>query len=293
MSTVNRRTFLSRTSMTLGALALAPTGEMLAAAAANDMPVGFQTYPIREMLAKDIPGTLKVMADMGYTLVEMCYPKTYAPLGFGPLAAMKTSEIKSIIENAGLTCPSSHFGYADFTDEVKLDEAIKFAHDLGITQVICSTFWIQNKPDLKLSDYQEAADKLNKAAEKIKAAGLQAGFHNHGFEFVTLEGSLVYDVLLQRFDANLVKLQFQTEVINYGFKASDYFKKYPGRFFSSHLSDWTTEKKAVPLGQGIMKWNEFFAEARTGGVKNIFVEMGFDTLKDSVAYLKSNQKFGL
>ena len=285
MNKLNRRSFLSQTSLSLGALALVNPNELFAAAGVNNMPIGFQTYVVREMLNKDFPGTLKIMADMGYKIVEMCYPKTYAQLGFGPLAALKTSEIKKTIEDAGLTCPSSHFGYADFTDEVRLNEAIQYSHDLGITQVICSTFWIQNKENLKISDYQEAADKLNKGAEKIKAAGLQAGFHNHSFEFVMLDGSLVYDVLLQRFDPNLVKMQFQTEVINYGFKASDYFKKYPGRFFSAHLSDWNTEKKAVPIGKGIINWNEFFAEAKTGGVKNIFVEMGFETLKESAVYL--------
>jgi sugar phosphate isomerase/epimerase len=285
MNSFNRRAFLAKSTMALGAIAVAQTQDLFAAAGVNNMPVGFQTYPIREMLAKDFRGTLKIMSDMGYKIVEMCYPKTYAQLGFGPLASLKTSEIKSTIENAGLTCPSSHFGFADFTDEAKLDETIKFSHDLGITQVICSTFWIQNKPDLKISDYQEAADKLNKAAEKIKAAGLQAGFHNHSFEFVKVDDALVYDVLLQRFDPNLVKMQFQTEVINYGFKASDYFKKYPGRFFSAHLSDWTTDKKAVPIGKGIIDWKEFFKNAKKGGVKNIFVEMGFETLKESAAYL--------
>jgi sugar phosphate isomerase/epimerase len=286
-----RRTFLVRSSLSLGALALAQHHELFAFAKAKGMPIGFQTFPIREMLGKDFPGTLKTMADMGYKITEMCYPKGYAQIGFGPLANLKASEIKKTIEDAGLSCPSCHFGFGEFTDEAKLDESIKFAHELGITQVICATFWIQETANL--NDYMVAADKLNKAAEKIKAAGLQAGFHNHSFEFDVLDGSLVYDALLQRFDPNLVKLQFQTEVINRGYKASEYFKKYPGRFFSAHLSDWNTEKKAVPLGQGVMNWDEFFAEAKTGGVKNIFVEMRFDTLKESAAYLRSHKSYKL
>ena len=100
-----------------------------------------------------------------------------------------------------------------------------------------------------------------------------------------LDGQLIYNALMNRFDVNLVKMQVQTEVINLGYKASDYFKKYPGRFISSHLSDWTADKKEVPVGQGIIDWKEFFAAAKTGGVKNFFVEMGFDKFKDSVAYI--------
>ena len=136
-----------------------------------------------------------------------------------------------------------------------------------------------------LKDYQDAADKLNKSAEKIKKGGMQAGFHNHEFEFNMLEGQLIYDALMARFDADLVKMQFQTEVINLGYKAADYFKKYPGRFVSSHLSDWTTDKKEVPIGQGVIDWKEFFAAAKTGGVKNFFVEMAPDKFKDSANYI--------
>jgi sugar phosphate isomerase/epimerase len=72
-------------------------------------------------------------------------------------------------------------------------------------------------------------------------------------------------------------------VINLGYKAADYFKKYPGRFISSHLSDWTADKKEVPIGQGIIDWKEFFTAAKTGGVQNIFVEMSLPNLKDSAS----------
>lgn len=112
---------------------------------------------------------------------------------------------------------------------------------------------------------------------------MQTGFHNHEFEFATLDGLLIYDALMERFDPQLVKMQFQTEVINLGYKAADYFKKYPGRFISSHLSDWTADKKEVPIGKGVIDWKEFFAAAKTGGVQNIFVEMSLDNLKGSAA----------
>ena len=166
-----------------------------------------------------------------------------------------------------------------------MDDRIQFAQDLGLTQMICSTFWLPKTATL--NDYQAAADKLNKAAEKIKAAGMQAGFHNHEFEFAKLDGQLIYDALMQRFDPDLVKMQFQTEVINLGYKAADYFKKYPGRFISSHLSDWTADKKEVPVGQGVIDWKEFFAAAKTGGVKNFFVEMDLDNMKNSTKYIHS------
>jgi sugar phosphate isomerase/epimerase len=215
---------------------------------------------------------------MGYKNIEMCSPKGYADIGFGPLAKMKTSDLRKTIADAGLGCFSCHFGFGELADD-KIDESIAFAKDIGLTQMICSTFWLPKTATL--SDYQASADKLNKAAEKIKQAGMQTGFHNHDFEFASLDGKLIYDALMERFDPSLVKMQFQTEVINLGYKAADYFKKYPGRFISSHLSDWTADKKEVPIGEGIINWKEFFAAAQTGGVQNIFVEMSLPNLKDS------------
>jgi len=286
MKQINRRSFLSQTTKAAGAaIALSQLPKQLfAAAAANDISIGFQSWTVKDMLSKDFPGMLKTMKSLGYDMIEMCSPKGYANIGFGAFAKMKTSDIKSTINDAGLTCPSCHFGFGEF-DADKIDDTIQFAHDLGLTQMICSTFWLPKTATL--NDYLAAADKMNVAAEKIKKAGIQAGFHNHEFEFATLDGQLIYDALMKRFDADLVKMQFQTEVINLGYKAADYFKRYPGRFISAHLSDWTADKKEVPIGKGVIDWKEFFAAAKTGGVKNYFVEMAFDTFRDSATYIHS------
>ena len=283
MKKLNRRAFITKAAMGTGAaLALSqlPT-ELFANAAVNDIPVGFQSWTIKDQLSKDFPGTLKSMSAQGYKLIEMCSPKGYATIGFGAFVDMKPADMRKIINDAGLSCPSCHFGSAELFDDV--DGRIEWAQQLGLTQMICSTFWLPKTATLK--DYQDAADKLNKSAEKIKKAGIQAGFHNHEFEFAMLDGQLIYDALMARFDPELVNMQFQTEVINLGYKAADYFKKYPGRFISSHLSDWTTDKKEVPVGQGVIDWKEFFAAAKTGGVKNFFVEMAPDKFKDSASYI--------
>jgi sugar phosphate isomerase/epimerase len=274
---MDRRKFITNTALTLAFSRTAIT------AAANylSIPLGFQTFPIRDRLGKDFPGTLRTMAGYGYKLTELCSPAGYKDIGFGFLSAMKTADIKSTITDAGLQCPSCHFGSAELFDHI--DESIEFAHAMGLSQMICSTFWLPKTATL--SDYQAAADKLNKAAEKIKAAGLRTGFHNHEFEFAQLEGQLIYDALMTRFDPQLVQMQFQTEVINLGYKAADYFNKYPGRFLSSHLSDWTADKKEVPIGQGVIDWPTFFQAAKTGGVNNFFVEMKWDTYPDSAKYI--------
>lgn len=281
---MNRKVFIKKATIGLSAVFAATQlpKQLLAQAQAVNIPIGFQTFPIRDLLAKDFTGTLKMMAKQGYQLVEMCSPKGYAEIGFGPLVNIIGPDMRNMINDAGLSCPSCHFGFGELTDA--LDERIEFAQQLGLSQMICSTFWLPKTATL--NEYLTAADKLNLAAEKIKKAGMQAGFHNHEFEFATLGGQLIYDALMRRFDPDLVKMQFQTEVINLGYKASTYFNKYPGRFISAHLSDWTAEKKQVPVGQGLIDWKEFFTAAKTGGVNNFFVEMDLNNFRDSAAYIQ-------
>ena len=285
MININRRKFIGTSSRGLGSLL---TLSQLPLSFLKDRipelkntPIGFQTFPIRDKVAKDFPGTLKLMSEQGYQLVEMCSPKGYAAIGFGPLVSMKPADLRMTIQDAGLHCPSCHFGFSELTDN--LDDRIEFSNQLGLSQMICSTFWLPQTATL--DDYYAAAEKLNKAAEKIKKSGMQAGFHNHEFEFHLLDNQLIYDALMSRFDPDLVKMQFQTEVVNLGYQASTYFNKYPGRFISSHLSDWTIDKKETVIGQGVIDWKEFFVAAKIGGVQNFFVEMNFDKLQDSATYL--------
>lgn len=285
MKKVNRRQFIGQTAMGLGsALVLSRLPMNLTVQPSSAIikhQIGFQVFTIREMLVKDFPGTLKMMAGLGYQTVEMCSPSGYVSSGFGPLVNMKAAEMRGIIKDSGLSCPSCHFTFGELKEN--LDERIEFAQQLGLTNMVCSSFWLPATATLK--DYQDSADALNKIAEKINKAGIQTGFHNHEMEFAKLDGVLIYDAVMAQLNPKLVKMQFQTEVINLGYKASTYFTKYPGRFISSHMSDWTADKKQVPIGKGIIDWKEFFAAAQTGGVKNFFVEMDLETFKDSALYI--------
>jgi sugar phosphate isomerase/epimerase len=83
-------------------------------------------------------------------------------------------------------------------------------------------------------------------------------------------------------------MQFQVAVISIGFEAATYMTKYPGRFISLHLADWSaTEKTQAPIGKGVVDWKKLFAAAKTGGVKNYYVEMNLEAMKESYPYLHS------
>ncbi len=288
MTKLSRRQFIGRSAAGIGSVVLASHFPLAADAAtipsAPGMPVGFQVWTIREALIKDFAGTLNKMAGLGFQSIEMCSPPGYESSGFGPLMKLKAKEMKQIINDAGLICPSSHYGMGEFREH--LAERIDFALESGQTQMILSSFGLPRTATL--DDWRKAADELNKMGMQAKKGGLQMGFHNHHGEFEKLEDTLIYEELLKVFDPEYIKMQFQVAVINIGYKAVDYFNKYPGRFISAHFADWSAEKKGeVPIGQGVVDWKELIAAIPEGGVKNIFVEMGESTFKPSVDYLKT------
>ena len=279
---MTRRDFIRRGSLAAGVALFVGGRPEQAHANPLGMPVGVQTYIARDTIGKDFEGTLRKLAGMGYQSIEMCSPPGYGK-DWEPLTQLKASEIRDKIRAAGLSCESCHYPFVELRDH--LEERIATAKELGLTQMILSGFWL--KKDAPLVEWQKAAEACNKMGEQTKKAGIQLGFHNHHFEFEKIDGALIYDALMEKFDPELVKMQFQVAVINIGYKAVTYFRKYPGRFISLHLADYSaTEKKSVPVGQGIVDWKELFSEAKAAGVKNYYVEMGMELLKPSSEYLR-------
>lgn len=250
------------------------------------LPIGCQTYPVRKMIAQDFTGTLKQLAGAGFQAIELCSPVGYADSGFGGLAKYKGAELRRIITDINLQCESSHFSI----DELRKDlpGRIAWAKDLGLTQMMVPSLDGPKNPTM--DDVKRAADEYNKIAEQVANAGIQQGLHNEEFELSTVNGKRTYDVLFDLLDPKLVKFQFQVSTISRGYDAAEYFTKYPGRFISMHAQGWSAKsRKIVPIGQGTLDWKKIFTAAKTGGIKNYFVEMDLEKMRASVPYLRSLQ----
>ena len=268
----------------IGVAATLTAGTLQLSADPLGLPIGCQVYPVRDMLGKDFEGTLREIAGIGYKSIEMCSPKGYERGGFGPLVKYKASELREKINAAGLKCESCHFQTRELKENI--GETIAFAKELGLKQMILASFGLRK--EATLDDWKRAAGDLNQAGEAGQKAGLQVGFHNHNGEFEKLGDALIYDELMKALDPKLVKMQFQVSVVSMGFQAADIFAKYPGRFISIHLQDWSpSEKKSVAVGKGSVDWKMLFAASKKAGVKNYFVELNLDQMKDSYAYLHS------
>jgi sugar phosphate isomerase/epimerase len=287
---MNRRSFLGNVGAIAG-LGLVPAIPEKVLALANfkgvGMPLGFQSYVFRKEISDSPHETMSRLASYGYQNVEWCSPKGYQG-PFTPLVKYSGKELKKITNDAGLQTTSCHFTWKEIMDDESLKERIEFANQLGLKNMICSSGLMGKTPD----EVKQKCAQVNKFAEAVKKGGMQAGYHNHNGEFdEKFDGKPQYDVMMENLDPALVKMQFQVAAITSGYKAQDYFRKFPGRFISAHLQDFSPndKEKQVVMGTGIVDWKDFFEAAKVGGLKYIFVEMESDpTIMEGCAkYVKS------
>jgi sugar phosphate isomerase/epimerase len=285
MSRPSRREFISATAKTAGATLLSSLA-LRALADPLGLPIGCQTWPVRELISKDFPGTLRLLASAGFQSIELCSPAGYSEFGFGALAKYSGAELRRIISDTGLACVSSHFAI----EELRKDQParIAWAKDVGLTQMLVPSLDGPKNPTL--DEVKRAADEYNHIGLLAAKSGIQQGLHNEDFELSSVDGKRTYDLLFGLLDPNAVKFQFQVSTISRGYDAAEYFARYPGRFISMHVQGWKAEtKKIAPLGQDSLDWRNIFSAAKTAGIRNYFVEMNFDFMKASVPFLRSLQ----
>jgi sugar phosphate isomerase/epimerase len=286
MSEVSRREFL-KAATSCGAAAALWSGEVMPLHANPlGLPIGCQTWPVRELIAKDFPGTIQLLAQSGFQSVELCSPVGYSDNGFATLAKYKPAEIKRILSDAGVSCVSSHFTIEELRKDQQ--DRIGWAKELDLRQMIVPSLEGPKNPSLE--DVKRAADEYNRMGHNAARAGIQQGLHNEDFELTMVDGKRTYDLLFGLLDPKLVKFQFQVSTISQGYDATEYFTKYPGRFISMHVQGWSAKtRKIVPVGEGTLDWKKIFRAAKSAGIKNYFVEMKLEMMKASVPYLRQLQ----
>lgn len=234
--------------------------------------VGIQLYTLRDILPKDLEGTLKKVSDIGYREVELFGYSDGKYFGKSP------KEFRSLLQSLNLTPPSGHYttgnvmkGKGTLQDDWK--RAVDDAAEVGQKYMICAFLFPQERT--KLDDYKRHAELFNKSAEVCKAAGLQFGYHNHDFEFVELEGQVPYDLLLKETDPKLVQMELDLYWISFAGKDPvQLFKQNPGRFPMWHVKDMekSAERAFAEVGTGSIDFQRIFDAAKTAGLQHYFVE---------------------
>ena len=238
-------------------------------------------------MATDVPGSLKKVAAMGYKYVEL------ADYVNGKFYGLEPPAFRKVCNDLGLEIISSHTQVEG--TGVTLDNAKKMAEDhakLGVKY--CLQPYLVDEMRKPLASYQRMAANWNKIGAIMKQNGIQFGYHNHNFEFVTLEGKVPYfDVLLKECDKDLVVMELDMFwATKAGHNPVDIIKKYPGRFPLFHMKDAYKKEAAffdlnksdvAPVGEGVIDFKAIVATKDIAGLKYLVVEQ--DDSRDKTMFV--------
>jgi sugar phosphate isomerase/epimerase len=245
--------------------------------------------------------TLTRVAAIGYKEVELAFVGEFA-MGFG----RSPQEIQKVLRNNGLDGVSAHVTFESLGD--RWPESVDTARTIG------QKFLVVNSIDRPLrvqpGIWERASERLNRAGEMCRAAGLRLGYHNHLYEFADIQGTpkRPYDILLESTDPSLVSMQMDLcWFIAAGQDPVTYFKRHPGRYSSVHVKDLkrlllgkepiglTTvsselNRDLADVGQGVIDWPTTLAHCWSAGVRHYYVEHDspdapFESIQRSFGYL--------
>ncbi|MGG9960718.1 sugar phosphate isomerase/epimerase family protein [Ferruginibacter sp. SUN106] len=284
-----RRTFIKQSGLLTAGLMMNPSDLLK-----KQKTVGIQLYSVRDEIVKDPKGVLQKVAAAGYNEVEM-----YGLSADNKFYGLTVKELARVLKDNNLKTPSGHYAPEKFLfDNGNGDDVKNFCevgHTLGNKYIIIP--YLKEEKRKTIDQYKALADRINKAAEICKQAGLQLAYHNHDFEFIDINGEHGYDIFLNNTDKDLVKMEMDLYwVVRAGYDPVELFKKHPGRFPFWHVKDMdkADKTKNTEVGNGTVDFKTIFANAKLAGVQHYMVEQEnnykpeiFSSIKTSCSYTKT------
>jgi len=271
---------LSRRSF-LALFGAAPLGAALAAD--KHIPVGLELYSVRDELKKDLMGTVRGVAKMGYECVEFYAPYYDWTLDYA-------QQVRKELDALSVRCYSTHNDRQSFTPD-GINKAIELNQALGAHYIVMA-----HPGEVKDVDgWKRVAETLNKANETMKSHGLHAGYHNHDLEWKPVDGRKPIELLAANTDKSIM-LQLDTgPCVELGNDPVAWIEANPGRIRSMHVKEWSREKGfRLLFGEGAVPWKKVFAAAETtGGIEYYLIEQegsdlsGMETVQRCLAAFRN------
>src|SRR5215472_15435684 len=244
-------------------LALAAASPLASVArAARDVPIGIELYSVRDELDKDLMGTVRKVAGMGYQCVEF-----YSP--YYQWTPEKAKEVRKLLDDVGVKCYSTHNGPESFKPN-GMAKAVELNQIIGSKYIVLASAGEIHT----LDGWKKVADTLNRASDTFGKAGLKAGYHNHELEFKPIEGKRPMEVLAANTGKDvMLQLDIGT-CLEAGSDPVAWINQNPGRIRCLHCKDWSpSEGYKVLFGEGAADWKKIFAAAEDrGGVEYYLIE---------------------
>ena len=260
---IDRRTFLATLGLSAAAVACASALRPVGAAGGRRLKrIGLQLYSLRDDARRDVERTLADIAAAGYDDVELL--GSFNNFGVAP------ARLRTILDRLGLRAPSTHVGGSALDD---LDRQLDDARTLGHEYVVVASLPIRGTPTL--DDYRRWADRLNDAGRRARTRDVWIGFHNHAGDFTLVDGAVPYDLLVERTDPSVVRMQLDTgNLAMAGRDPLDYIRRFGARYWSFHVKDVPRlgATNDTELGKGVLDFRRLLASIADVDHKLMFVE---------------------
>ena len=247
-------------------------GESMEPTTTNQLSsIGLQLYTIRGMMRESVEDTLAAVASAGYNEVEFAGYFEHEP-----------EAVRAMLDANGLTSPSTHVSLDAL--EADADAQFAVANTLGQKYIVVPYYAQEHRT---VEGYRALCSKLNALGTRAQDAGLTIAYHNHDFEFETVDGVVPYDMLLSETDPDLVKMQLDLYWIWYAAKSAEqYLKADPNRYVSCHVKDGYADGTQSVVGGGDV---DLAAAFRAGSFEHFFVES--DNPEDETQFINASAAY--
>lgn len=225
----------------------------------NQIPVALQLYSLKDDCAKEFPGTVQKVAEMGYEGVEFA--------GYFDYSA---EDIKKMLDDNGIACAGTHIGLQTLLEDA-LNETIEFNLKIGNRYLIVPG--MGEEYCSSIDAWKKTADIFNDVSAKIKEHSLMVGYHNHSAEFVEMEGQIPYDVFFSNTNKEVIMQLDVGNALRTGVNIKEILEKYPGRAVTLHVKEYSATNNNAFVGEGDVSWQDITETcAAVGGTKWYIIE---------------------
>jgi sugar phosphate isomerase/epimerase len=274
-----RRHFIQSSLGCVATLALSPNLGS-AAESSKPIPIGFQLYTVRGEFERDVPGTLKTIAEIGYKGVEF-----WAYAGTRNVYQNYSAiQLRQLLDQNGLKCCGMHVSLEAFADK-NLKQTMENSHVLGGEYINLASATEHMKSEKGIA---ELAALLNRVSDKFNEEKLVAGYHSHGFDFAKINDHPAWELLFKQTKPE-VNMQLDVgNALDGGGDPIAMLKEFPGRTRTTHIKEHEDKTFDSPFYKEIFQLFETKA-----GTKWYIVEMGtkdgtgFDIPRQALAKLRS------
>ncbi len=278
----------------------------------ENLKVGIQLYSVRDEMAKDMDATLAKVAGAGYTEVE-----------FAGFFDKEAEEVKELLAKYNLHAPSVHQKIDPYLDKDERNKLIKYLQTLGIKNSIIP--WFDKALLINPETYKKFIAEVREVGKILADNGIAQGYHNHDFEFETVNGEYILDRIYNDVPAEELLTELDVCWVKYGGEDPvKYINKYASRMNIIHFKDFfakgngatvyalidengneikaptskeDNEFKFMPLGQGLQDFASIIEAAKKSNAHTVVYEKDQwydgDPIADAITSRNFLKKMGL